>query len=110
MSDNWVAVAPVSEIPEGESRGYDLPDNPVFVVHRDGQLYGYRNSCPHLGIQLEWQPHQFLDSEGYFIQCSSHGALFNVADGLCVAGPCSGKALQAVPLEVRDGDVYLQLG
>jgi len=29
-------------------------------------------------------------------------------DGSCVAGPCKGDRLRAVPLHVRDGQVFLR--
>jgi len=33
------------------------------------------------------------------IQCATHGALFRIRDGYCVAGPCAGQGL--IPLEVK---------
>jgi nitrite reductase/ring-hydroxylating ferredoxin subunit len=56
---------------------------------------------------LEWQPNQFLDYEKQFIQCATHGALFGIDDGICIAGPCPGEQLEALPVEVRDGEVWL---
>ena len=38
---------------------------------------------------------------------SSHGALFEKRTGYCVAGPCAGRALTPVALEIRDGYVVL---
>lgn len=98
----------LDEIGEGQSRGFTLPNQEtVFAVKRDGQVYVYRNSCPHLGIELEWLEDQFLDSEGALIQCSTHGALFVIESGECVAGPCLGKALQAVPFRIEDNRILI---
>jgi nitrite reductase/ring-hydroxylating ferredoxin subunit len=52
-------------------------------------------------------PDQFLDIDGGFIQCSVHGALFQIENGFCVRGPCAGQSLQPVALEISDGQVYL---
>ena len=41
------------------------------------------------------------------IQCANHGALFVIENGECVAGPCNGKALIALPFDIVDGYVEL---
>jgi nitrite reductase/ring-hydroxylating ferredoxin subunit len=38
--------------------------------------------------------------------CSTHGALFRVEDGVCLAGPCQGDRLEPYPIVVRDGVVH----
>ncbi len=78
-----------------------------FILHYNDSIYAYVNRCPHTGINLNWQPNQFFDITGQLIQCSLHGALFRIEDGLCIRGPCLGDSLQAVNFEVRDNDIYL---
>lgn len=51
---------------------------------------------------LDWQPHQFLDERGELIQCAIHGALFAIETGLCLRGPCAGRSLQALPVQLTD--------
>ena len=84
------------DISEGGSLGISHSSGPMFAVKKDGAVFIYRNSCPHLGIELEWNEHDFLDPGGTLIQCSTHGALFIIEDGRCVAGPCQGQYLQKV--------------
>lgn len=79
----------------------------LCVVRRADQVFAYVNHCPHAGSPLDWVPGQFLDLDKRYIQCSTHHALFEIGDGECVAGPCVGERLTAVPVEVRDGAVYL---
>jgi len=31
------------------------------------------------------------------IQCATHGALFLIESGECIAGPCAGQSLTALP-------------
>lgn len=59
-------------------------------------MYVYANRCPHRGVALEWQPDEFLDTSASLIQCATHGALFLIESGECVAGPCEGKSLRAI--------------
>ncbi|MGL6159539.1 Rieske (2Fe-2S) protein [Microbulbifer sp.] len=106
------------ELTEGQSRGFSVGPSSeqgvagignVFAVMKDGEVYAYRNHCPHQGINLDWQPDQFLDPEGALIQCASHGALFLIETGECIAGPCAGEALMPVPVEHSPEGLYVLL-
>ncbi|OCR21989.1 Rieske (2Fe-2S) protein [Pseudomonas syringae] len=93
-----------SDIPEGQSRGLELDGRNLIAIRRDGQIYVYQNRCPHRGIALEWQENQFLDPSASLIQCTTHGALFLIESGECVAGPCEGQSLTAIAChEDQDG-------
>ena len=81
----------------------------IFLVRKEGQIYGYQNRCPHTGINLEWIPNQFLDVTERLIQCATHGALFRVEDGYCLRGPCVGESLQKLPLVIDNGKVMLEV-
>jgi nitrite reductase/ring-hydroxylating ferredoxin subunit len=79
-----------------------------LVLYRDGgNVRGWLNICPHAGRRLDWAPGQFLKSKAGDLVCAAHGASFSLEDGACVAGPCKGDRLRVVPLEVRDGQVFL---
>ena len=77
----------------------------IFVVRRGEQVAAYLNSCPHTGGPLDWVPGQFLDLDREYIQCATHDALFEITDGVCIAGPCAGGRLTAVSVVIRDGEV-----
>ena len=85
--------------------GFEVGERKLFAVKKDNTVHVYENRCPHLGIELEWQEHQFLDQEGALIQCSTHGALFLIEDGSCVSGPCMGDKLTAVTITISDEQV-----
>ncbi|MGE5545826.1 MAG: Rieske (2Fe-2S) protein [Solirubrobacterales bacterium] len=77
----------------------------VFVVRRGDEVFGYINSCPHIGAPLNWEPDKFLDLSGEEIVCSMHGAHFDIESGACLMGPCPGKSLRSYDVVVRDGKV-----
>lgn len=79
----------------------------AFVVRRGEQAFAYVNRCPHAGHPLDWLPNRFLNADESLIQCASHGALFTLESGHCVVGPCAGKRLIAIEVQVRAGDVVL---
>lgn len=103
----------LAELPDPGTRGFEIPQGDqalpfsLFVVRKGGQVYGYRNSCPHTGAPLEWMPDQFLDRDNSFIECALHGALFDIEHGRCLRGPCVGDHLQRLAVSVHDGGVWL---
>ena len=83
------------------------PDSRGMTVTHGGQVFGYRNSCPHTGGPLDWVPDRFLNLDKDYIQCATHDALFRLHNGACVAGPCKGDSLVAVPVIIEAGEVVM---
>lgn len=98
-----------SELADAASRGFEVEGQKLLAVRRDGQVYLYLNRCPHRGIPLEWQPDRFLDDSASLIQCATHGALFLIENGECIAGPCAGQSLTALPGREDAQGLWVQL-
>jgi nitrite reductase/ring-hydroxylating ferredoxin subunit len=79
----------------------------LMVIRAKGRVFAYVNDCPHVGLPLDFVPGRFLSADGHHILCANHGALFRIDDGLCIAGPCRGAALEAVPCRIEGGAVVL---
>ncbi len=79
-----------------------------FVVRRGEEVVAYQNYCMHVGHPLNWKPGGFLTPDNGAIICASHGALYDIATGDCIGGPCRGKSLRAVDVDVRDGVIYVR--
>ena len=100
-------ICNVNDIEHESAREFQKDGQPIVVARFDGQIHAYINWCPHLGIELNFMPDEFMDSDKQFITCANHGALFEVDTGNCLSGPCSGDKLIAVPLEVRGDEIWL---
>jgi nitrite reductase/ring-hydroxylating ferredoxin subunit len=107
-------ICRLDELEDPDSRGltvtYNGRPHDIFVVRQGGQVFAYLNSCPHTGGPLDWVPDQFLNLDRDFIQCATHDALFQLHDGECVAGPCKGDSLTAVPVAIEAGDTVVLTG
>lgn len=102
----------LAEIDDGAGKGFllgeGLEQRDVMVLRAGERVFGYVNSCPHQGTPLDWVEDAFMSEDGGHIMCHTHGALFQVEDGYCIAGPCSGDSLTPLTLEVDDqGQVIL---
>jgi nitrite reductase/ring-hydroxylating ferredoxin subunit len=100
----------LAEIADPGARGFRFrQDDALFagvVVRRGELLAGYVDSCHHAGWPLAALDDRYLTRDGQRILCSGHGALFELADGACVVGPCLGERLAPWPVEVCGGDVF----
>ncbi len=95
----------------GKAVGFPLPEPDShwngFAVRYQGRVHAYINRCAHVSIALDWQEGDFFDLTRHYLLCSTHGAHYEPASGLCVLGPCKGKALQKLNVVERDGNIYL---
>lgn len=106
-------VCPVAELPDPGVREFEAGegDRPFrgLVVQVEGRVFAYANVCPHKQHALNgvddglWVPGQRL------LRCSSHEALFDPESGLCLVGPCAGRALTPLPCGVEAGMVWVRL-
>jgi nitrite reductase/ring-hydroxylating ferredoxin subunit len=78
-----------------------------FVIARSGKLYAYRNECRHIPMTMDWVENRFLSRDRCYIQCATHGALFEIETGLCIDGPPAGERLRALETEVNGEDVIV---
>lgn len=96
----------LDEIEDGEGKGFVLGEGvesiDILVVRDGGRAFGYVNSCPHVGTPLDWNEDDFMSEDGGYLMCHTHGALFRIEDGFCVAGPCAGAALTPVAVAVDE--------
>lgn len=78
----------------------------AFLIYFKTQCYAYENSCPHTGVNLNWQKEQFFSFDGLYLQCSLHGALFEPDSGKCIRGPCQGDVLKVINIVKEDGIIF----
>ena len=72
---------------------------PLLVIKHGDAIVAYRNACPHQGRRLDYAPGMVLLKDETLI-CPAHGAVFALADGRCIQGPCQGEALAAYRCDV----------
>ena len=106
-------IAAVADIPAG-GLGFTYASGPfteggVLVLTAAG-VRGWLNRCRHLAVRLDQDdPGHFATSDHRHLVCGKHGALYRLEDGECVAGPCRGAQLRALPIVVDGENAYLDL-
>ena len=75
---SWQPVCTVSDLTPGKfvefrlrEKAREPEDMPLTgFLFLDGTApRAYLNVCPHLGVELNWMPGRFMDSDNLFIQC-----------------------------------------
>lgn len=101
----------LTDLTEGRSRGFDpLGEgrDTMFVVLKAGRVHAWRNACPHYDhARMAWKKDEFLSGDHAHVQCSAHGALFDIETGACTIGPCLGQSLTPVPVTIAGDEVRL---
>lgn len=98
----------LDEIPDPSGKEFRVGRRErFFVVRRGGEIFGYVNLCPHQGVTLEWKEDTFLTYDKSMILCGTHGAVFAIDSGLCLAGPCVGRSLKPVAVRLEGDTVVL---
>jgi nitrite reductase/ring-hydroxylating ferredoxin subunit len=108
LPGTWQTEA--ARIAPGHSATFRLARGPrtieAFVVNHGGAYHAWVNRCPHAGTPLDTWPNEFFSEDGRHLVCSTHGAVFDPATGVCVEGPCPGARLE--PLSVTlTGDTVI---
>lgn len=105
------AICALDEIGDPGARDFSFGSGKarfeLFLVRTDDTVRAYVNRCPHANQRLDARPGRFLTMDETRIICGGHAALFRIEDGLCTSGPCVGKHLENVPVEVTDGVVRI---
>jgi nitrite reductase/ring-hydroxylating ferredoxin subunit len=109
-----IYVGDFSTITDGASKGFDplaQGRDSAFLVRKGDRVFAYFNTCPHVkNAPLPWRKDEYLNKEKTHIVCSGHGAEFDIENGYCVLGPCIGKSLKAINVEVNSqGQIFLDL-
>ncbi len=84
----------------------DSRDREIILVKQGEDIHAYINSCPHIGIGLDYGNGRVLNDNNHLL-CAMHGALFEPDTGYCFAGPCSGQSLERVAITIEDDKVFL---
>lgn len=97
----YVEIAPVSEVPNGERLFVEIEGRPIVIFNIAGQLFAIGDVCTH-----DDGPLGDGDLEGYNIVCPRHGAEFDVRTGKVMQMPAV-VDIPAYPVRVVEGMIQV---
>ena len=102
MAD-FVKVADVSEIPEGEKIYVELAERFVVLIHAGGDFYCIDDVCTHDGGPLGEG-----ELSGFEIACPRHGAKFDIRSGKALTMPAT-EPTTVHEVKVEGNDIFVKI-
>ncbi len=102
-NSDFVTVAKVGAIPEGEGQSFQVGERLVAVFLKDGKYFAIDDLCPHMGASLG---SGYLDEEGV-VTCPWHAWRFCVRDGKWADNPR--LSVDAFDVRVADDKIQVRL-
>ncbi len=101
-NSNFVKVAALSDVAEGKPRAVRVEGHSIALFQHEGAVYATDNQCPHMGYPLV----RGRVRKGV-LSCDWHGWSYDMEGGGCFTGGCDDLA--TFPVEVRNGDIYIDV-
>lgn len=93
----FVSVAKVGSIPEGQGESFVVGERIVAIFHIDGQFFAIDDICPHMGASLA---PGYVDDQKT-VACPWHAWRFSIVDGTW----CDNPKIKVDSFEVKiEGD------
>jgi len=100
---DWVRVAGADELPAGELLGVEAGGSQIVLANVDGDVYALLDQCSHEDLPLSAGI-----LEGDRLECTWHGAQFDVCSGRATSLPAI-RPVKTFNVEIRDSDIYVDV-
>ena len=99
--ENFIKVASVGDIQDGDMISAEIEDSKIIIAHLEGAFYAFDEECTHAGCGLSDG-----DLDGSVIQCPCHGAEFDIRTGEVVSPPAV-EPLQIYQVRIEGDDILI---
>jgi nitrite reductase (NADH) small subunit/3-phenylpropionate/trans-cinnamate dioxygenase ferredoxin subunit len=98
----FISVAKLGDIPEGEGRSYPVDGVMVAIFHVDGEYTAIHDTCPHMGASL---------ADGYVeegaVTCPWHAWRFCVREGTWLDNPKSSVKTDTYQVRLQGNEIQV---
>ena len=102
MTEKWVQVAKLDDVPEDSTFVVSVAGDPVCLYNLGGTIYATHDICTHAHASLA---EGFIDGEN--IECPLHQGLFHIPTGKAV-GPPVEEDLRVYPVKIEGDQIFVQ--
>ena len=103
MSEQWIKVASVADVPEGETLAVEAQSELVCLYNLGGEIYATDDICTHEEASLA---SGYI--EGDCIECPLHQARFHIPTGE-VRSPPATENLRVFPVKVEGDAIFIDV-
>ena len=99
-----IKVCAVTDVAKGTVQQFDVEGTEIALVHADDDnFYAAYDECSHAAVALSEG-----EVDGCTLECWLHGSRFDLRTGEPTGLPAT-EPVPVYPVEIRDGDVYIDL-
>lgn len=102
-AQEFLTVAPVTDLPPGERMVIEVGRHWIVIFNVNDALYAIEDCCTH-----EEYPLSEGALDGCAIECTKHGAMFDIRDGKVLAPPAF-QPVRTYPVRVNDGNIEISV-
>ena len=102
MTD-FIKVAELDEIDEGELLGIEVDGEPICLARVNGDICAFTDNCTHISGPLNEG-----ELDGDVLTCPWHGAQFYVRTGKVLRGPAR-QDIQTYPVKIEGNSILVSL-
>ena len=100
----FISVAKVGDIPEGEGRSFPVNGRMVAVFNSGGEHRAINDTCPHMGASLA---DGYLEGEA--VTCPWHAWRYSIEDGTWLDNPDPKLATDCFTVRIEGDDIQVQV-
>ena len=104
LGPEWVKVAHLEEVAPGTIKSVQTEHERIVLANVEGDVYALKDQCTHADFPLSAG-----ELDGTSLECSLHGATFDVCTGRATQLPAV-RPVKTFDVTVDGGDIYLRLG
>ena len=104
MSQRWIEVASIDEIPPGSMKRVEIDGHRYLIAHAEDDFYAVDDQCSHEEVSL------YLGCiQGDMIKCSLHGSRFSLKTGEAMEEPAT-EAIGTYALKREANKLFIDPG
>ena len=104
MSNHWIEVAGLDEIPSGGMKRVEIAGRRYLIAHAAGAYYAVDDHCSHEEVSL------YLGCiQGELIKCSLHGSRFSLKTGQAMEEPAT-EPIGTYAVKCENNKLFLDPG
>jgi naphthalene 1,2-dioxygenase ferredoxin component len=103
MSENWIDVAAVDAVPEGDVTAVNVAGREIALYEVEGEVFATDNLCTHGAARMS---DGFLD--GREIECPLHQGKFDVCTGRALCAPLT-ENIRVYSVRIENKRVLLDM-
>jgi len=100
----FLAVAKLGDIPEGEGRSYPVNGKMIAIFHTEGEYSAIGDTCPHMGASLAAGY-----VEGNAVTCPWHAWRFCIHEGTWLDNPNPNLNVPTYEVRVEGEDILVEV-